>query len=981
MGASLIGASASLGFNNQASTITLQVVEDLRNGQSFNTPTVGTPANITIGSFSFAGLVQRWRKNRSVSGNPVYEVTLVDPRELLEGTQLILSGYSGEVSIPNILNCYGYHEDTGFGNSFVNDAGMSWNLIKEAVETLTQEDAGEFGGPLKLKGYSYSVDLSDLPNAPSTYRIGGSITMSLMDVINEVAAAGGFDYYITLVGSAIRVNRIDRYNQPSIGAMSAYVDARTQAGDSTGGNLGMEFRNETVAAMVIGGPVELLHLTQTLVPFWGFDFAGNPIIGSGVGDDHTAQLNASSISDLIGSVTYSCAVAEMRLALFSREMWESYVASVKPDLANTLSLRNSFAIKRALGNVNAPEHIQNMAFNIDPNDVHGTDILTKQTRMYEFVRQQAETYYGKKFLVQLPIIEYKIEPETNRLITSYDINKGGYLPEGAEPLGLDVTQSDIFQDSEGRFVAFAKFGNDTDIQFQAVDPANSYAQMDEMEQFEALYMHAEVDEQMVFTASGVAAILTVSRPPYIKSPNDIPFDVTAIKKIFPDQDPVELVQAFERILKRANFGGDVKIGMAYEYAQPGAVAIPLKSNTTVYGPWYAYSIDGKVAVQNNNSLVPWNFNGYSLLNTAGQAEGWGSVTMLQENESGSFEVAGTPAVSLGGTLVSGGSNITNIDITYDAQQGYKTNYRFETYTPRFGALAKSFQKRIETLGQSQRQANRNLRKLNRDRKLKADIVAGAQRGFWENMDRKWRGQTPHDAIGTKLITAIDGTSTSSCQASLATLFEIGGTLDKNSSEEYQKCAAMSLTGLIRPFSTRTADSYLPSFVPDDAANIKTSICTSGLNPFDTGHDVAFHTYGNDNDDLEADNADPDNSRLVGLRGPMVVVGWGYDMSGAITPSVDNYKKKSHLWKAGPVDLIWDQFRGVWSCNNKLLGILDGPCLASGNATMSIWGSGNDTSYNIQVYNWFSAGISGSTRVQAEYFPYANRWYITGADCI
>ena len=66
------------------------------------------------------------------------------------------------------------------------------------------------------------------------------------------------------------------------------------------------------------------------------------------------------------------------------------------------------------------------------------------------------------------------------------------------------------------------------------------------------------------------------------------------------------------------------------------------------------------------------------------------------------------------------------------------------------------------------------------------------------------------------------------------------------------------------------------------------------------------------------------SRSMGLRGPLVLVGWGFDTEGFPVPNknedypakkdmafADNWLHKPQDWKAGPVDLRWDAVRGVW----------------------------------------------------------------------
>lgn len=64
----------------------------------------------------------------------------------------------------------------------------------------------------------------------------------------------------------------------------------------------------------------------------------------------------------------------------------------------------------------------------------------------------------------------------------------------------------------------------------------------------------------------------------------------------------------------------------------------------------------------------------------------------------------------------------------------------------------------------------------------------------------------------------------------------------------------------------------------------------------------------------------DNVKSVGLRAPMVLSGWGYDINGNPVPvdSGDSTAfasgafRNPNIWKTGPVDLRWDDDRKVWS---------------------------------------------------------------------
>ncbi len=65
-------------------------------------------------------------------------------------------------------------------------------------------------------------------------------------------------------------------------------------------------------------------------------------------------------------------------------------------------------------------------------------------------------------------------------------------------------------------------------------------------------------------------------------------------------------------------------------------------------------------------------------------------------------------------------------------------------------------------------------------------------------------------------------------------------------------------------------------------------------------------------------ADP-QYRPIGMRLPMVGVGWGYDTDGKPVPAdpdnedefVANHRRRQDLWKAGPIDIRWNDDRKVW----------------------------------------------------------------------
>jgi hypothetical protein len=113
LGSSVRSFTSSLGWRNQISECTISLVDDRSNGDNFNPQSTGAPVHFVYGDFRFSGLLQSYKIVNEQSGFPVYEVKLIDPRELLEGVQLILDNYNGDTSsIPNLYNVYAYWDES-----------------------------------------------------------------------------------------------------------------------------------------------------------------------------------------------------------------------------------------------------------------------------------------------------------------------------------------------------------------------------------------------------------------------------------------------------------------------------------------------------------------------------------------------------------------------------------------------------------------------------------------------------------------------------------------------------------------------------------------------------------------------------------------------------------------------------------------------------------------------------------------------------
>lgn len=92
----------------------------------------------------FGGILQTYTQNRSPAGNPLYTVNVVDPREILSNTILILNNYAGPTyEQTNILNVYGFLEynATDDTKSSIKTIMPYENILKKTVK-VTEPDMG-----------------------------------------------------------------------------------------------------------------------------------------------------------------------------------------------------------------------------------------------------------------------------------------------------------------------------------------------------------------------------------------------------------------------------------------------------------------------------------------------------------------------------------------------------------------------------------------------------------------------------------------------------------------------------------------------------------------------------------------------------------------------------------------------------------------------------------------------------------------------
>ena len=301
LGASVQSFSASAGWNEQGSSLTVELAEDpcigpkvwydngvRRSGDiadpGFVYPTPGVPVYFRIEDFEFAGLVQDWTQKNDANGNPLFSVSISDPRLILDNTQIIVNDYPGDTeNVYNLINAYGFIETLSkgqictsantcpsskrFGGTseqntlslIANERGMLWKDIKAAIHSLCSNpiapgpscdqkylkdnrliyvgSSSSTYGRLASNGFDnlgnlksdYLIDLSEIPISPNYYRISGP-TISMSELISQVCSDAGCDYYIELqptfsagLKKIIKVRTVSRANPPASNALDTFI--------------------------------------------------------------------------------------------------------------------------------------------------------------------------------------------------------------------------------------------------------------------------------------------------------------------------------------------------------------------------------------------------------------------------------------------------------------------------------------------------------------------------------------------------------------------------------------------------------------------------------------------------------------------------------------------------------------------------------------------------------------------------------------
>ena len=454
------------------------------------------------------------------------------------------------------------------------------------------------------------------------------------------------------------------------------------------------------------------------------------------------------------------------------------------------------------------------------------------------------------------------------------------------------------------------------------------------------------------------------------------------------------------------FGQSLNVSTGGVPEAPTSFILNFKSTRNdFYGPWYVgtKSKGGKTKVEQDTNLVPWSFNSSSKLEEVAQTK-LKDLTPISIFETGSYTRVGLPEFSLGQEMQAGGPKLTSINATY-GPSGITTQHTFRTFTSKFGLPSRYMLERMKKTALKAYSDRKNILGLFNEAKRKKQSEGLRSAGFGiasyflDYIGRKNDRWSPHGHILMAQITvpknhcSVHGGQFGT-NAEVKTLgitakhMEASAAFRKQSSNGQvpSNKAGVSLDALFSPYSnfagegayacSLTSKAYAPKYNFDD----KTIATAISLNPFQLNSYIGSFMSDDSNRYCNwTDNTAPqilvkDNSlgglptgviksRAIALRGPLMISGWGQSLYYPKITVPDNDKGENHPGRtaegyAGPLDLMWDDIRGVWTSHGTLVGRSLGKINKSGFIEAKNIPVGSNSNNSFAIGSMRPAGVFG-----------------------
>ena len=639
-------------------------------------------------------------------------------------------------NIENVYNLFGWQENPFyngyFGGSNFNSSGMEVDRALLVLGYLANRNSTHpLGGPINLGGHKLDLDVSEVlaevqriwSFSSDAYRVKGP-SKSVNGLISEIAEAIQIDYFYDIQPSngfsglpdggdsmasipdygVIKIKTVSKQQQPTRGAIKSFIQAEKPSGKVISYSIGEEYGDATTQKLVWGGRRTRYQAVnaQACEPIWGkisnVPF-GMPYRTQGL----TANIMGSpsniikiNLGNNFNNAEYNATIFEIRMALGGKTSWEIYktfetTAGVEPngfndlltcpwtgqfdatkDVLELMSRNRAAAYDAAMTNKDPALK----AFRKQANET--------ASKMYTAVSEVANSYYCQQFLVPLTAesmdqtqMEYR-PPGDFEVIRAWEVSDAAFVQY---PLAADIA----FRDGNGKQKSMTCWAKNSLYDYSSLG--------------------SDYDSGLEDFAGGVVSTKgSPDKEMYWDGNNHwVAYKAGATVKVWdhittPDWGLTVLAAYFFNLAIppqyyfQSGFNGSLQFAIPPDNVIPAGFGVPQESTRYNYGPWVTlqgtYSPEGKAEVIADQSLRPETFGGYASLKVMGgivATTGAGGMTI---NESGFIEMVGKPQGAIGERFAASGPYCTNIDVGIDATGGVKTTYKFNTWTPNFGKMAK-----------------------------------------------------------------------------------------------------------------------------------------------------------------------------------------------------------------------------------------------------------------------------------------------------
>jgi len=739
------GFSATLGTGGTESSIDVDVAFDLCSGGGRANIAPGYAVIVVYGGFSFGGVVDKIEESYSESGAG-YKIRISDPRKLLSSVGLLIDGYlcrdfpAGQsfdytnfINVDNILqgNSAGVTGCAGGYLPSIGDCGAyqygkligGGTYILQALQAIQSSSRPIYTPSGVACGFDFTSLINVVASRASYATFDGS-SSNLLDFLNAAADAGSVDIQVNLFGGSrpvISVSTIDRFS--SIGGTGSFDNKVAQAqgaGILINHTTGSELTYNTSRKVVIGDNVHYMTTSGNIRMYIGDDpvtqapltttpeeLNGGAVIN---GQSLMVALQAFGISiPQYGYITTGEILAAssgfQAWMLYSRRnpgsiggvlgplifggVWDQSNDDFNRAYASYTGNRDS----RKKGEMIDAAHGQNEAFTAKQGMIIFRDVV------HSWVMSWISKYYGTQYLCELqsttcakgyikPLGAGMVDGSGQGVVLSDEVVDAGWADPGMSVLGVSqgTALSALFENNDGRLRCFASVqagkGEFININGRQYPYYLDFTKIGDYVGYgNTVYVPMQTSGRMY-------ALNGRQSPPWVH--------VTGPKLsiLMPPSAFGSGVDAFAKYsgtdLEQIPEGNKTEFNM-YRNAEAAtmidAIAIPMKSNQYVYGPFaHTAGSYGKTEIVKQSELNPWTYGHSSEMNRIGNILKYEGVSSQLFTNTGTMTVAIAPEYSLGavGNDLTLGSVVVQI-----GPQGSQSTYNFSSFTRKFGEYGRA----------------------------------------------------------------------------------------------------------------------------------------------------------------------------------------------------------------------------------------------------------------------------------------------------